>query len=124
MSLSPSLVEPLITLSIAWVAFENVITGELKPWRPAVVFGFGLLHGLGFAGVLAQLGLPPGEYLTALLSFNVGVELGQLAVILGAFLVLSPFQHRDWYRPRISIPLSLTIGVIGLYWTITRVFFP
>ena len=123
-SLSPSLVEPLITLSIAWVAFENVITGELKPWRPAVVFGFGLLHGLGFAGVLAQLGLPPGEYLTALLSFNVGVELGQLAVILGAFLVLSPFQHRDWYRPRISIPLSLTIGVIGLYWTITRVFFP
>ncbi|MBE21812.1 MAG: hypothetical protein CL481_06500 [Acidobacteria bacterium] len=123
-SLSPSLVEPLITLSIAWVAFENVITGELKPWRPAVVFGFGLLHGLGFAGVLAQLGLPPGEYLTALLSFNAGVELGQLAVILAAFLALGVFRHRDWYRPRISVPLSLTIGVIGLYWTITRVFFP
>ena len=124
MSLSPSLVEPLITLSIAWVAFENVITGELKPWRPAVVFGFGLLHGLGFAGVLAQLGLPPGEYLTALLSFNAGVELGQLAVILAAFLALGIFRHRDWYRPRISVPLSLTIGVIGLYLTITRVFFP
>ena len=123
-SLSPSLVEPLITLSIAWVAFENVITGELKPWRPAVVFGFGLLHGLGFAGVLAQLGLPPGEYLTALLSFNAGVELGQLAVILAAFLALGVFRHRDWYRPRISVPLSLTIGVIGLYLTITRVFFP
>ena len=120
--LPPSIVEPLIALSIAWVAFENVITEELKPWRPAVVFGFGLLHGLGFAGVLARLGLPRGEFLTALLSFNAGVELGQLAVIVVAFLALGAFRQRSWYRTRVTVPLSIAIGVVGVYWAITRVF--
>ena len=72
------IVEPLIALSIAYVAIENLVTRELKPWRLALVFMFGLLHGLGFAGVLRELGLPRGEFLTALLSFNLGVEGGQL----------------------------------------------
>ncbi len=121
-SLSPAIVEPLIALSIAWIAFENMVTDQLQPWRPAVVFGFGLLHGLGFAGVLAELGLPRGEYLTALLSFNAGVELGQLAVILAAFLTIGWFKDRPWYRSRITVPLSLAIGLVGLYWAITRLF--
>ena len=121
-SLSPAIVEPLIALSIAWVAFENVITDQLHAWRPAVVFGFGLLHGLGFAGVLAQLGLPRGEYLTALLSFNAGVELGQLAVLVGAFFLIGWFRDRPWYRARVTVPLSLAIGLVGLYWAITRLF--
>ena len=120
--LPPSIVEPLIALSIAWVAFENVITEELKPWRPAVVFGFGLLHGLGFAGVLTQLGLPRGEFLTALLSFNAGVELGQLAVILIAFVALGTFRGRSWYRSRVTVPLSVAIGLIGFYWAVERIF--
>lgn len=121
--LPPSIVEPLIALSIAWVAFENVFTDEVKPWRPAVVFGFGLLHGLGFAGVLAQLGLPRGEFLTALLSFNVGVELGQLAVIAVAFLTLGAFRQRNWYRSRVTVPLSIAIGLTGLYWAVERILF-
>ncbi len=121
-SLSPAIVEPLIALSIAWVAFENVVTDQLQPWRPAVVFGFGLLHGLGFAGVLAELGLPRGEYLTALLSFNGGVELGQLAVILAAFLTIGWFRDHPWYRSRVTVPLSLAIAIVGLYWAITRLF--
>ncbi len=120
--LSPSVVEPLIALSITWVAFENVVTDELKPWRPAVVFGFGLLHGLGFAGVLARLGLPRGEFLTALLSFNAGVELGQLAVILIALVVLGALRERLWYRSRVAVPLSIAIGMIGFYWAVERVF--
>jgi hypothetical protein len=121
-SLSPAIVEPLIALSIAWIAFENVMTEELKPWRPAVVFCFGLLHGLGFAGVLSELGLPRGEYLAALLSFNVGVELGQLAVILIAFLAIGWFREREWYRSRVTVPLSVLIGLTGLYWAIQRTF--
>lgn len=121
--LPPSIVEPLIALSIAWVAFENVFTDEVKPWRPAVVFGFGLLHGLGFAGVLAQLGLPRGEFLTALLSFNAGVELGQLAVIAVAFLTLGAFRQRNWYRSRVTVPLSIAIGLTGLYWAVERILF-
>ena len=121
-SLSPAIVEPLIALSIAWIAFENVLTQELKPWRPAVVFGFGLLHGLGFAGVLSELGLPRGEYLTALLSFNAGVEIGQLSVIAIALLTIGWFRDRTWYRTRVTVPLSVLIGVVGLYWAIERTF--
>ena len=80
-SLPSSIVEPLIALSIAVVALENVFYRKLRPSRWIIVFGFGLVHGLGFAGVLTGLGLPEGQFLTTLLSFNLGVELGQLAVI-------------------------------------------
>lgn len=120
-TMSPALVEPLIALSIAYVAIENCITYELKPWRPAVVFGFGLLHGLGFAGVLGELGLPDQRFLSALLSFNVGVELGQLAVLLAAFAAIGAFRNQPWYRKRITIPASLAIAAIALVWTVERV---
>jgi len=119
--LSPAVVEPLIALSIACVAVENLLTSELKPWRPALVFAFGLLHGLGFAGVLGELGLPAGELLPALLSFNLGVELGQLAVLGGAFLLLGLFRHRPWYRRWVVLPLSGLIAIVGLYWAVVRV---
>jgi len=120
-SLSPRIVEPLIALSIAYVAVENIFTTNLKPWRPAVVFIFGLLHGLGFAGVLTELGLPRGQFVTALVSFNVGVELGQLAVIAIAFMVTGWFRLRSWYRPALVVPASLVIAMIALYWTVERV---
>jgi len=119
-SLPSRLVESLIALSIAYVAFENVITSELKPWRPLLVFGFGLLHGLGFADALRELGLPRDEFATALVAFNVGVELGQLAVVALAFLTLGWARKRPWYRARVVIPLSTAIALIGLYWAITR----
>jgi hypothetical protein len=123
--LSPAIVEPLIALSIAYVAIENLVTSELKPWRPALVFAFGLLHGLGFAGVLTDLGLPRERFLTALLSFNAGVELGQLAVIGGAFLLVGGwFSGRPWYRRRVVVPASLAIAAVGLYWFVERAFFP
>jgi hypothetical protein len=119
-SLPPRLVEPLIALSIAYVAIENSLTRELKPWRPAAVFAFGLLHGLGFAGVLAELGLPEGEAATALLGFNAGVELGQLAVLGVGFAVLGAFRDRAWYRPRVAVPASLAIAAVGLLWAVER----
>ena len=81
------------------MAVENLVTRELHAWRVLVVFLFGLLHGLGFAGVLRELGLPRSEFLTALLSFNVGVEIGQLSVIAAAALILWPAMRRGWYRP-------------------------
>lgn len=121
-SLAPSIVEPLIALSIAYVAIENLWTRELKPWRLALVFVFGLLHGLGFAGVLVELGLPSGQALTGLLSFNVGVEFGQLAVVGLAALALGWARKREWYRNRVVIPASLLIAAAGVYWTIERTF--
>ncbi len=120
--LPPALVEPLIALSIAYVAIENLFTAELKPWRPAVVFACGLLHGLGFAGVLGQLGLPEGERLAALLAFNAGVELGQLAVLLAGFAAVGWLRHRPWYRRRLVVPFSLAIAATGLYWAVARGF--
>ena len=79
-------VEPLIALSIAYVAIENIFTKGISPWRPFVIFIFGLLHGLGFASVLGQFGLPEDTFVAALIGFNIGVEVGQLAVIAVIFL--------------------------------------
>ena len=121
-SLPSSIVEPLIALSIAYVAIENVMTSELHAWRPVVVFGFGLLHGMGFAGVLQEIGMPRSEFLTALIAFNVGVELGQLAVISGAFVLTGIWMRgKPWYRRRFVVPASLAIAATGLYWTVERV---
>jgi hypothetical protein len=121
LSMPPKIVEPLIALSIAYVAVENLVTGRLHAWRVLVVFLFGLLHGLGFAGVLRELGLPRSEFLTALLSFNVGVEIGQLSVIAIAAILLWPAFGRPWYRSRVAIPLSMAIALVGVYWTVTRI---
>jgi len=122
-SLSPRVVEPMIAISICYVAIENLFVTELKPWRLALVFAFGLLHGMGFAGVLRELGLPRSEFLTALITFNVGVELGQLTVIAIAFTLISSWARKEsWYRSRVVIPASLAIAMTGLYWTVQRLF--
>lgn len=123
-SLPSSVVEPLIALSIVYVAIENVFTARLHAWRPLVVFCFGLLHGMGFAGILTQIGLPRSQFVPALLSFNLGVEGGQLTVILAAFLAFGlPFRTRPWYRRRVVIPGSLLIAAAGFYWSVQRALF-
>lgn len=119
-SLPSEIVEPLIALSIAYVAVENIFTERMGPWRPALVFMFGLLHGLGFADVLHELGLPPGELVTALAAFNIGVEFGQIAVVLLAFAAVGWARKRDWYHQAIVIPISAAIALTGLYWTVER----
>jgi hypothetical protein len=117
-------VEPLIAASIVYVAVENLLTSELRPSRAAVVFGFGLLHGMGFAGVLREIGIPQDSFLASLLAFNLGVEAGQLTVILTAFglaWLLAPSGAA--YRRRVVVPASLTIAATGLYWAMERVLF-
>ena len=119
-SLPPRVVEPLIALSIVYVAVENILTERLTPWRPATVFLFGLLHGLGFAGVLRELGLPAEERWLGLLTFNAGIEVGQLAVIAVAFAAVGWCRDRPWYRRRVTIPASALIAAVGLLWTLQR----
>ena len=115
-------VEPLIALSIAYVGVENVWHRELHKSRLGLVFGFGLLHGLGFASMLSDFGMPPNAFASALISFNVGVELGQLAVIGLAFATLGLcFGSRPYYRELVVIPGSLVISAVGLYWTWERI---
>jgi hypothetical protein len=118
------IVEPVIALSIMYVALENIFSPKLKPSRVGVVFIFGLVHGMGFAGALGHLGLPKDAYLTCLVMFNLGVELGQLTVILAAYFLLARwFGDKPYYRKRIVIPLSAVIALIACYWTIQRLFF-
>lgn len=116
-----SIVEPLIAASITFVAVENILSKGFSPWRPAVVFVFGLLHGLGFASVLGEFGLPQDQFIPALIGFNVGVEVGQLTVIALAFLAVGLwFGSKPWYRAYIAIPASAVIGLIGAYWFVER----
>jgi hydrogenase/urease accessory protein HupE len=123
-SVSSKIVEPMIAISIAYVAIENIFLAELKSRRVALVFAFGLLHGMGFAGALKDLGLPRAEFLTALLTFNAGVETGQLAVIGAAFLLFGwQCAGRRWYRSRIVVPASAAIACMAVYWTFERLSF-
>ncbi|MEE9426978.1 MAG: HupE/UreJ family protein [Paracoccaceae bacterium] len=122
-TVSPAIVEPLIALSIVYVSVENILLRKLSKWRPALVFAFGLLHGLGFAGILAQAQLPEPHFVAGLISFNVGVEIGQLTVIALCFLTVGFwFGRRPWYRQRITVPASIIVGLIGMYWFVERVF--
>jgi hypothetical protein len=122
-SVPAAIVEPLIAASITFVAIENIMTRDLSRWRPLVVFCFGLLHGLGFASVLGEFGLPEGAFVPALIGFNIGVEFGQLAVIAIAFAVVGFwFNQKPWYRAAIATPVSVAIALMGAWWFVERTF--
>jgi hypothetical protein len=114
--------EPLIAASIAFVAIENLYLRDVKPWRTAVVFLFGLVHGMGFAEVFTNAGLRGRGLVEALLSFNVGVELGQLSVIAMAFAAIGWFRRDPSYRKWVVVPASLVIAAVALFWTVERTF--
>ncbi|KIN61002.1 putative membrane protein [Sulfitobacter noctilucae] len=137
-NVSGSIVEPLIAASIVYVAVENIYSSGLSRWRPFVVFGFGLLHGLGFASVLGDFGLPEDQFIPALIGFNVGVEVGQLTVIAIAALLIwlavmaarsAPLNGAEeevreypvMFRA-VSVTGSLFIALVGIWWVIERVF--
>ena len=110
------IVEPLIALSIVYIGIENIFTERLRKWRPILVFLFGLLHGLGFAGSLIELGLPIGYYLETLVAFNLGIEAGQTLVIgIAYFIFFIFFYKKSSYRKYVVIPGSITISTIGLW---------
>ncbi|MEJ0083013.1 MAG: HupE/UreJ family protein [Puia sp.] len=117
-----NIVEPLIALSILYVSLENIFSPRLKASRIGVVFLFGLVHGMGFAGALGKLGLPQEAYLLSLVMFNIGVELGQLTIILSAYFLLGKwFGNKPYYRRLIIIPVSAVIAVISAVWTVQRI---
>ena len=117
------LVEALIAVSITYVAIENIWRPKLGWWRVVVVFGFGLLHGIGFASVLGDLGLAQGQFVLSLIAFNIGVEGGQLAVIAIGFITLAlPFGKSHSYRSYVVIPGSIAIALVGGWWAFERIF--
>jgi hypothetical protein len=120
-SLPSRVVEPLIAASIVYVAVENLFRQRASWTRLALVFAFGLLHGLGFAGALSELDWPQGRRLLVLLSFNLGVELGQLTVIAVALALLWASSRLGVPRRRAERALSVAIAAVGLVWTVQRV---
>jgi hypothetical protein len=118
-SLPSAIIEPAIAVTIILAALDNV--WPIFPVRRVVVtFLFGLIHGFGFAGVLAELNLPTADFAWALLQFNVGLELGQLMIVVGVTALL--FALRQWprYRPLVIRGGSFAALVIGLLWLIER----
>ena len=120
-SVDPAIVEPLIAVSIVYVCIENIFMSHLSRWRPVLIFAFGLLHGLGFAGALTEFGLSQNNLASGLIGFNLGVELGQLTVIFVCFLLVGFwFSGKAWYRRVVTIPASTVIALIGAYWVVER----
>ncbi len=116
----PTIVEPVIAASIAFIAIENLLTRRVHPWRTAVAFVFGLVHGMGFAAGLREIGLPGSQLAAAIIAFNVGVEGGHLTILALAYATLGWWRNRPWFRPRIAMPLSVVIAAIALYWFVDR----
>ncbi len=116
-------VEPIIAASIAVIALENIFFPNYRHSRLFIVFFFGLIHGLGFAGALSAFDLDPTSLVIGLLGFNIGVEFGQLAVIAITFVFTFWLKDETTYRKIAVVPCSILIALMGIYWTIERIFF-
>lgn len=121
---SPAIVEPVIALSIAAIALENILRPRYSVWRVAIVFCFGAVHGVGFASGLSEKPIPRDGFLWALTGFNVGVECAQLSVIILAFLATFWLRDESRYRRWVVLPGSALIALTGLFWAMQRVLWP
>ena len=115
------IVEAIIAASIIWIGFENLFRKNMNISRIGVIFCFGLLHGLGFASMFKLIGLEGTDYYLNLLSFNVGIELGQILVLLPLVILIPLFNRIKWYRILIAIPASIIIALFGVDTFINRV---
>jgi HupE/UreJ protein len=122
LTLRPPPVEASIALSIMLVAAEAMHKQQTlsRRWPALVAFLFGLVHGLGFAGALKEIGLPQHNLFVALLTFNVGVELGQLFVIALAFVAYKALERVPRFEVA-RVPMLYAIGGIAAYWSISRI---
>jgi len=120
----PSIIEPAIALSIVFVGADNLVRGDGRDLRAWAALTFGLVHGFGFANVLREFGLPREALGWSLFSFNFGVEIGQLAVVLLVASILAAIRRRsDVAGARVAIAGSLVVIAAGTYWFVQRVFF-
>jgi len=116
-----NLVESIIALSIVYTAIENIVKTKLSKWRLIIIFFFGLIHGMGFASALKDAGITQNYFIQSLLGFNLGVEMGQILVILITYLVLvRSFAYKASYQEKIVYPISSIIACFGLFWAIIR----
>ncbi len=118
-SLSPAFIEPAIAVTIILAALDNI--WPIFPVRRVVVtFFFGLIHGFGFANVLSELNLPTSQFVWALLEFNIGLELGQLMIVIGVTALLFGLRERSRYPSWVIRGGSFAAIVVGVLWLIER----
>ncbi|MFM2214042.1 MAG: hypothetical protein RL427_1305 [Bacteroidota bacterium] len=115
------IIEPLITFSILIAAVENIIHSKMNSWRLVIIFAFGLVHGLGIAAGLLSVDLPRSQILASVLSFNLGVEVAQIAILYVLFILVYKIKKKHWYTERVVYPISSLIACTALYWTIIRI---
>jgi len=125
LTLSSDIVEPIIALSIAVLAISTVFFRENKilknpRYKLGIIFFFGLFHGLGFAGLLRDIQIPDEKFISSLLSFNVGIELGQLFIVALALPIIYLFRKKSWYDNFIKI-VAVVISLFALYWMFERI---
>ena len=124
--LSPRISEPLIALSIAVMALASVFLergmfSDRIRAKLSTVFFFGLFHGLGFAGLLQEISIPDDTFMSSLLAFNVGIEVGQLVIIATALPFIFFFRNARWY-PRFIKISAIVISLIAIFWFFQRIF--
>ena len=121
--LDSKIIEPLIACSILFTSIENIVKDEASKFRLPIIFIFGLIHGMGFAIALKEMGVSENYFFSTFLFFNIGVELGQILVILTMyFFIIKLLNKKLWYKERIVYPVSALTGCVALYWTIERLF--
>ena len=120
-TISPVIVEAIIAASIIWIGVENLFRKSMNISRIGVIFCFGLLHGLGFASMFKLIGLEGTDYFLNLLSFNVGIEIGQIITLAPLIILIPLFNRLSWYRILIAIPASIIIALFGADMFIDRV---
>ena len=125
-NVNPLIVEPIIALSIAYVGIENIFRKYVKEYlRYIIIFFFGLLHGLGFALVLSDIGYQSSKLILNLISFNLGIEAAQIFIILFLYILLGiKFSNKKYYRYIFQVPVSLFIALVGIYWFFERINMP
>jgi len=125
-NVNPLIVEPIIALSIAYVGIENIFKQYVKEYlRYIIIFFFGLLHGLGFALVLSDIGYQSSKLILNLISFNLGIEAAQIFIILSLYILLGiKFSNKKYYRYIFQVPVSLFIALVGIYWFFERINMP
>ncbi|MGE9269265.1 MAG: HupE/UreJ family protein [Verrucomicrobiales bacterium] len=112
-------IEPLIALSIAALAIENLFVKEFRPWRYAMIFGFGLIHGMGFAQALAPILVQGDGFLPRLIATNLGVEIAQVAILASAWVLTSFWHERNIYAG-FRLTINALIAIVALYWVVER----
>jgi hypothetical protein len=120
----PDIIEPFIAFTILSTALLNLYTNKsnISSYKYVMPFLFGLIHGLGFASALREIGIPKSEFVFALLSFNIGVEIAQIMIIGSLFyLVFKPFSNKAYYSNLIVYPINVIIAIVALYMFIERI---